>query len=333
MLLKRFLLLSSLFITVVVHAQQSQVVLEYINEYKDLAIEEMKRTGVPASIKLAQGIHETQAGRSELVLKSNNHFGIKCKAVWAGEKVYHDDDARGECFRSYTSSLDSYRDHSDFLRNSQRYSFLFEMEPTDYKGWAYGLKKAGYATNIKYSQIIIKLIEDYHLQDYTLIAMGKMQPRQETLASVTESKPNLASDTIAQTEEIIAVRPNYPSGQFMINNTRVVFATAGTALLTIAQQYDVPLSRLLEFNDIKSDVLGKDQLVYLQRKRKTGANEFHIVQPGETLYDVCQVEGLRLESLTEYNHLKAYDEPAVGEKLFLRSAAPARPRVTDSALK
>jgi len=336
MLLKRFLLLSSLFITVVAHAQQSQVVLDYINEYKDLAIEEMKRTGVPASIKLAQGIHETQAGRSELVLKSNNHFGIKCKAVWAGEKVYHDDDARGECFRSYTSSLDSYRDHSDFLRNSQRYSFLFEMDPTDYKGWAYGLKKAGYATNIKYSQIIIKLIEDYHLQDYTLIAMGKMQPRQETLASVTESKPNLASETISQPEtpeETISVRPNYPSGQFMINNTRVVFATAGTALLTIAQQYDVPLSRLLEFNDIKSDVLGKDQLVYLQRKRKTGANEFHIVQRGETLYDVCQVEGLRLESLTEYNHLKAYDEPAVGEKLFLRSAAPARPRVTDNALK
>ena len=333
MLLKRFLLLSSLFISVVTHAQQSQVVLDYINEYKDLAIEEMKRTGVPASIKLAQGIHETQAGKSELVLKSNNHFGIKCKAVWTGEKVYHDDDARGECFRSYTSSLDSYRDHSDFLRNSQRYSFLFEMDPTDYKGWAYGLKKAGYATNIKYSQIIIRLIEDYNLQEYTLIAMGKMKPREETLASVIIAKPVPAAETMTLPEENIIPRRSYPSGQFMINNTHVVYAAAGTALLTIAQQYDVSLSRLLEFNDIKSDVLGKDQLVYLQRKRKTGVNEFHVVQPGETLYDVCQVEGLRLESLTEYNHLKAYDEPAVGEKLFLRSAAPSRPRVTDNALK
>ena len=119
----------------------------------------------------------------------------------------------------------------------------------------------------------------------------------------------------------------------MINNTRVVFATGGTALLTIAQEYDVPLSRLLEFNDIKSDVLGKDQLVYLQRKRKTGANEFHIVQAGETLYDVCQIEGLRLESLVEYNHLQAYDEPAIGEKLSLKSVAQSRPRVIDNAVK
>lgn len=291
MLLKRFLLLSSLFIAVVAHAQQSQVVLDYINEYKDIAIEEMKRTGVPASIKLAQGIHETQAGKSELVLKSHNHFGIKCKAVWTGEKVYHDDDARGECFRSYTSSLDSYRDHSDFLRNSQRYSFLFEMDPTDYKGWAYGLKKAGYATNIKYSQIIIRLIEDYNLQDYTLIAMGKMKPPEEALASVIMTKPVPDTESMTPPDENIVPRRNYPSGQFMINNTRVVFAVAGTALLTIAQQYDVSLSRLLEFNDIKSDVLGKDQLVYLQRKRKTGENEFHIVQRGETLYDVCRWKG------------------------------------------
>jgi LysM repeat protein len=207
------------------------------------------------------------------------------------------------------------------------------MDPTDYKGWAYGLKKAGYATNIKYSQIIIRLIEDYNLQEYTLIAMGKMKPREETLASVIIAKPVPAAETMTLPEENIIPRRSYPSGQFMINNTHVVYAAAGTALLTIAQQYDVSLSRLLEFNDIKSDVLGKDQLVYLQRKRKTGVNEFHVVQPGETLYDVCQVEGLRLESLTEYNHLKAYDEPAVGERLFLRSAAPSRPRVTDNALK
>jgi LysM repeat protein len=128
-----------------------------------------------------------------------------------------------------------------------------------------------------------------------------------------------------------APRPDYPSGQFTINNTRVVFAEAGTTLLTIAQKFDVPLARLLEFNDLKSDVLGKDQLVYIQRKRKTGANEFHIVKSGETLYDVCQTQGLRLESLAEYNHLKPYDEPAPGEKLYLRGAAPSRPRVAGSA--
>ena len=338
MLLKRITLLKSLLplllivVSSVGHAQTTQVVQDYINEYKELAMEEMKRTGVPASIKLAQGIHETMAGTSVLVLKSNNHFGIKCKSIWTGDKVYHDDDARGECFRSYASPVDSYRDHSDFLKGGQRYAFLFQMDPADYKGWAYGLKKAGYATNIKYSQIIIKLIEDYNLQEYSLIAMGRMQ-KDASVASTAPSKSILASAAVNVTEPEAAPKPNYPSGQFMINNTRVVFATGGTALLTIARQYDVSLARLLEFNDIKSDVLGKDQLVYLQRKRKVGANDFHIVQRGETLYDVCQSEGLRLESLAEYNHLQPYDEPAIGEKLYLRSTAQGRPRLNDNAVK
>ena len=162
--------------------------------------------------------------------------------------------------------------------------------------------------------------------------MGKIQ-QDANLATTAKPKTILASAAAEIPQENVAPKPSYPRGQFMINNTRVVFAEGGTALLSIAQQYDVPLARLLEFNDIKSDVLGKDQLVYLQRKRKTGANEVHIVQPGETLYDVCQVEGLRLESLVEYNHLKVYDEPVVGEKLNLRSVAPSRPRVNDNAVK
>jgi LysM repeat protein len=333
MLFKRLLSLLTIFFAAFANAQQSQVVLEYINQYKDLAIEEMVRTGVPASIKLAQGIHETQAGQSVLVLKSNNHFGIKCKSVWTGDKVYHDDDARGECFRSYPSPIDSYRDHSDFLKSGQRYAFLFAMDPTDYKGWAYGLKKAGYATNVKYSQIIIKLIEAYNLQEYTLLALGTPQKSELILASaVTQSKSGeVRNESIPQPE--VVKKTNYPSGQFMINNTRVVFVAGGTALLTIAQRYDVSLSRLMEFNDMKSDVVGKDQLVYLQRKRKTGANEFHVVEPGETLYDVCQAEGLRLESLAEYNHLQPFDQPAVGEKLYLRAAASGRPRVNENAAK
>lgn len=331
MLLKRIFTLILVSASYLTMAQQSQVVFDYIKEYKELAMEEMKRTGVPASIKLAQGIHETQAGTSVLVLKSNNHFGIKCKSVWTGDKVYHDDDETGECFRSYPSPVDSYRDHSNFLKSGQRYSFLFEMDPADYKGWAFGLKKAGYATNIKYSQIIIKLIEDYNLQEYSLIAMGRI--KNDAAIAVAEKPKSILADAAAIKEEVATRRANYPNGQFTINNTRVIFAEAGTALLTIAQKYDVSLSRLLEFNDIKSDILGKDQLVYLQRKRKVGASDFHIVQAGETLYDVCQVEGVRLESLVEYNHLKAYEEPAVGEKLHLRSTAQSRPRLNDNAGK
>jgi len=157
----------------VAQQQPVEAVITYINQYRDLAIEEMQRSGVPASIILAQGILETEAGRSDLVLKSNNHFGIKCKTSWNGEKVYHDDDARQECFRKYATAEDSYVDHSNYLKNTPRYASLFKLDPTDYKGWSYGLKSAGYATNPKYPQILIKYIEQYNLNDYTLIAMGR----------------------------------------------------------------------------------------------------------------------------------------------------------------
>src|SRR5579871_5791991 len=146
-----------------ISAQKPADIANYINAYKEVAINEMQRSGIPASIILAQGIHETEAGTSELVRKSNNHFGIKCKDTWTGSVVYHDDDERGECFRSYDKPEDSYKDHSDFLHASPRYAFLFKLDPMDYQGWAYGLKRAGYATNIRYSQILIKLIEDYKL--------------------------------------------------------------------------------------------------------------------------------------------------------------------------
>src|SRR5436190_16848703 len=141
---------------------------QYIALYKDIAIREMKRMGVPAAITLAQGILETESGNSVLVKKSNNHFGIKCKSSWTAGGVSHDDDAVGECFRTYKTAEESYRDHSNYLRGSERYSFLFDLKATDYKGWSYGLKKAGYATNPKYPNILIKNIEQYNLQQYTL---------------------------------------------------------------------------------------------------------------------------------------------------------------------
>lgn len=337
--LKRLLIVVLLLASLWTKAQKSDDIYGYINLYKELAMQEMVRTGVPASIKLAQGIHETMAGKSDLVLKSNNHFGIKCKATWVGDKVYHDDDARGECFRSYASPNDSYMDHSNFLKNSTRYAFLFQLDPTDYKGWAFGLKKAGYATNIKYSQIIIKLIEDYNLQQYSLIALGKIAPQDEILAG-NPKKPTEADGALAGGPAVIAPfnavaeevketpKVNWPEGEFTINNTKVVYAKSGTALLAIAQQYDVSLRRLMDFNDLnKEDILVDGQLLFLQRKRKVGASEKHIVQSGETLYDICQAEGIRFESLLEHNHLQGQDVVAPGEALFLQSKAPARPRL------
>ena len=317
-------------LTLAIRAQSSADILEYISQYKELAIEEMQRTGVPASIKLAQGIHETSAGKSDLVLKSNNHFGIKCKANWAGDKVYHDDDARGECFRSYAASIDSYKDHSDFLKNSQRYAFLFRLDPHDYKGWAYGLKKAGYATNNRYSQIIIRLIEEYNLQQYTLIALGEARPQEEVFVSNKPSEsPMKATNAVVR---LPAPKPvvNYPSGEFRINNTRVIYAPAGTSMLALANEYDISFARLLDFNDLKkADVLEKDQLVYLQRKRKVGKKDVHVVEEGETLYDICQIEGIRLSSLAELNLLKEYEQPAAGEKLQLQHAALVKPILQD----
>ncbi|HEX3933747.1 MAG TPA: glucosaminidase domain-containing protein [Puia sp.] len=330
----------------------------YVNTYKAIAIAEEQRSGIPAAIILAQGLHESEAGASELCKQSNNHFGIKCKEDWKGGVVYHDDDARQECFRSYATAEDSYRDHSDFLRHGSRYAFLFELDPMDYEGWAYGLKKAGYATNIRYSQILIKLIKDYNLQQYSLIAMGKMKPEDEVVLTMpgvpaVAAIAPVAADSSAGTagagsggsdgqagagvasggrqsaagaeQEVV-----YPEGEFMINRTRVVYARAGVSLLSIAGQYDIPLGRLLEFNDMKEeDVLVRGQLIFLQRKRRTGSIEYHLVRVGESLYDICQAEGVRFEDMLEMNQLTPGVQPAAGERIYLQGSAPSRPRLVN----
>ncbi len=317
-----------LFIGKGLYAQNNPDVINYINTYKDLAISEMQRTGIPAAITLAQGIHESEAGNSDLVKRSNNHFGIKCKDEWTGDRVYHDDDARGECFRSYPTAADSYKDHSDFLKRGSRYAFLFNLDPTDYEGWANGLRKAGYATNPKYPQILIKYVQDYNLEQYSMIALGKIKPSDEV---VSKGPAGSAVGQPAGGGAGIVQAQTYPEGEFQINRTRVVFAKAGVSLLAIADQYDISLPRLLEFNDLKEeDVLTRDQLLFLQRKRRTGTTEFHIVQEGESVYDICQKEGVRYQDLMEMNQLGPGVQPAVGEKIYLQGAASTRPVVTRS---
>lgn len=343
-------------------AQDNPVIIEYINTYKELAISEMKRTGVPAAIKLAQGIHETEAGTSKLVLKSNNHFGIKCKTGWSGMSVKHTDDAPNECFRSYDSSIDSYKDHSDFLKNSTRYSSLFSLDPTDFAGWAHGLKKAGYATNPKYPIVLIKLIENYHLQDYTMIALGKMEPADEFFVKQEQVKPVDNSEkfipVVLFTEKPVVMKPEpeiivtankkvkaqqeaaivsitkpastpvYPEGEFKINETRVIYAKKGTPYLSIAEKFGLTLSRIFEFNDMKvQEVVDKDQLIYLMRKRKTGVNDMYVVKEGDLLWDIAQTEALRIESLIEYNFLKQGKLPSAGTVLYLKAKAPSMPAV------
>ncbi|MBK6937756.1 MAG: glucosaminidase domain-containing protein [Chitinophagaceae bacterium] len=326
----RTILFGFLFTPLLAASQQSEQVKSYINRYKDLAIEEMIRTGVPAAITLAQGIHESGAGNSDLAQRSNNHFGIKCKTSWTGEKVYHDDDARGECFRKYSAVIESYKDHSDFLKTGQRYAFLFELDPTDYAGWANGLKKAGYATNPRYPQVLIKLIEDYSLQEYTLIALGDngeddplLTGQKETTKPAEETPQEVVTDVPVE-EKTNAGKPSlkYPEGIFYVNDTKVIFAKKGTSYFAIASEYKIDLSKIFEFNEIsQAEFALSDQLVYLQRKRKTGNEDYHIVLPGETLHDIAQQEAIRLESLQELNWLNPGDMPAVGVRLSLKKKA------------
>jgi hypothetical protein len=328
--MRPFALLFLLLCQMSLFAQWSPETADYIQAYKQLAIEEMMRSGVPAAITLAQGIHESGSGKSDLSRRSNNHFGIKCKSNWEGEKVYHDDDARGECFRSYPTPELSFRDHSDFLRANSRYAPLFQLDPEDYEGWANGLKKAGYATNPRYAQIIVKLIEDYRLQQYTLIALGKIAPGEEILAGINSNPvtvpaggPSLTAESMEENihdEELPFV--DYPEGVFKINETRVVFARKGTSLLALAENYELPLARLLDFNDLEQvDLVPRDQLIYVQRKRKKGIAAYHIVQRGETPYSISQSEGIRLESLLEYNDITFDTALKAGQKVLLQPSA------------
>lgn len=320
----------------IVHGQNPAIV-QYINTYKYLAIREMERTGVPASIKLAQGILETQAGASNLVKRSNNHFGIKCKTAWSGSRVYHDDDERGECFRAYGSAEDSYRDHSDFLKNSQRYAFLFDIDPLDYKEWAKGLKKAGYATNPKYTQQLIRYVEDYDLQLYSLVALGRktldeepaLYADAETPSTNPVLNPGPAKPGLKNDEPEITVQPlrlRYPANEpFKINDTKVIVALEGTSLLVIADQYAIRYKHLLDFNEIyeTDDIIRKDQLLFLQRKRRQGAQPVHVVRKGESLYDVAQEEGIRLDHLLAYNQLQRNALLTPGQRLALQKDVAA----------
>ncbi len=299
---------------------QAQVLTpeQYIEKYNGLAIREMKRMGVPAAITLAQGLLETENGNSDLVKKSNNHFGIKCKSSWTSEGVAHDDDAPGECFRSYKDAEASYRDHSNYLRGNDRYALLFTLDPTDYKNWAKGLRKAGYATNPKYPDILIKNIEQYNLQQYSLAAAGeslkvepgKYQDDKELPASKNgeESNPTVTIETNPRAD--VAINS--------INGHKYILAKKGTSLLAIATQNDIDLSKLLSYNDLDTDgILPSDQIIFLQKKSKTGAKDYCIVQPQQSLYDVAQKNGIQLKYLLAYNQLGDKAVVTGGTKLYL----------------
>ena len=298
---------------------------EYIETYKDIAIREMKRMGVPAAITLAQGILESESGNSSLVKRSNNHFGIKCKSNWTADTVSHDDDAVGECFRTYKTSEDSYRDHSNFLRAGKHYAFLFNLNSTDYKGWAHGLKKAGYATNPKYPNILIKNIEKYNLQQYSDSGAADVPKfesdkyKDDPIVIEKEVVQNDQSKTADYSANKVTDLSSDASGIFSINGSRCINAKKGTSLLAIATRHKINLKKLLDINELEEDgILEEDQLIFLQKKSKNGERDFVIVSQQSTLYDVAQQNGIQLESLLSYNQLEDDGDVKPGAKLYLK---------------
>jgi len=385
-------------------AAQKTATLIYVDQYKDIAIKEMKRTGIPASITLAQCIVESNSGESNLALNFNNHFGIKCKTDWKGETTYQDDDTKQECFRVYPNANASFIDHSNFIKTRPNYAPLFQLDPVDDSAWAIGLKKAGYATASDYANKLMKVIDDYELSQYnfpelndendtassetivaknatldkkettaslvseapketglrmpekkdTVIALKKETPIQikaatdsasnyinqvslpinnikgiepsKTSANVTEIKMNsigkdtaLVAKPITPVKDTIAKKPTsvYPDKAFKINQVAVIWAKAGTSLLQIATEHNIPLYKVFVFNDLKeTDLLAADQLLFLGNKKAEGDKSFHLVVGAESLYDISQKEGIQLKKLKEYNP-GIGDNPAAGIQLML----------------
>ncbi len=285
---------------------------EYIEIYKDIAIQEMNSFRIPASITLAQGILESANGNSALARRAKNHFGIKCHKGWNGKTYHMDDDAKDECFRKYSDPLDSFKDHSIFLSTRDRYAFLFSLEITDYKGWARGLKKAGYATNPKYPQLLIKIIEDYNLNqfdnpDFTSLAKNKKSKKRKTNYDNNEADFNTITIG-ADNREI-----------FSNNGVNFIYARKGDSFYKIAQDFNIYTWQVFSYNDLKKkDKLTEGQMVYLEKKKSNGTRNSHTVSPGETLFDIAQHYGVRLKKLCKYNSLEKDAELFPNQKIKLR---------------
>lgn len=330
-MVKKLFVSAMLFVACMGLSAQDLTPEQYIEKYKDFAIREMKRMGVPASITLAQGLHESEFGNSVLVKKSNNHFGIKCKSSWTGGGVSHDDDAPGECFRTYKSAEESYRDHSNYLRGNQRYGFLFELNPADYKAWAYGLKKAGYATNPKYPVILIQTIEKYSLQQYSLLAINDMpkydksqfEDDKEVPFVYTEEEENPSYAKNVSNKDIVPAEGSDVDRIGYINQVKCVMAKKGTSLLAIATRQRIDLKKLMEYNDFTEDgLLSKDQPVFLERKAIQGSTGVYVCKKGETLLDAAQQNGIQAEYLARYNGITRNTVISEGATLYLQPANP-----------
>lgn len=311
-----------------VNGQKKITTEEYINQYKDVAIQKMKEYGIPASITLAQGILESGSGNSRLARKANNHFGIKCHKNWNGKRFYMDDDAKHECFRKYRKPADSYRDHSLFLTQRGRYSFLFDYKITDYKKWAHGLKKAGYATNPKYPQLLIGIIERNNLSQYDK-GVKKKKSRRKSEEQVHLNGTNGMKDAKTPGLPVVPLLTHLEpvsiteTGRkiFENNGAKFIRADIGDTYYELADEFEIYSWQLYKYNETdKKHFLQANEIVYLEKKKKKAEKKYktHRVEYGETLRHISQLYGIRMNSLMKMNDLVIDGDLPVGKVLKLR---------------
>ncbi len=329
-----------------IFAQESRD-LDYIRKHALLAVEEMQLYKVPASITLSQGILETGGGQSRLAEIANNHFGIKCKSPkeWSGPTISHTDDAPNECFRKYGSVQESYRDHSKFLAERPYYKDLFKLNLHDYKAWAHGLKKAGYATNPKYAGILISRIEKYKLDEFDQLTPEQVQQKLFELYGPTDivalsGFTNTATDVIAATvpEPVasavvasieqpvkkIEIEERVKNPMMRIKNHKIgvdyVIALENETLVSLAKLYDFKAKELASFNELpENGKLTPGQLVFLGKKKNKGADKTYKVQPGDNMYLIAQKTGMKLSKLYKLNRMDAGQQPRSGTVLHLKT--------------
>ncbi len=293
---------------------------QYIEEFREDAIREMHKDGIPASITLAQGIQESNSGNSPLAIYANNHFGIKCANNWNGQTYTQDDDTKDECFRKYETVFDSYADHSDFLKSRARYAILFQLPITDYVGWANGLKSCGYATDPLYARRLIKIIEDNQL--YYLDTIKPIPP--ELVASVENyfSQPDhYGHKKIYAPADEKYILPNEKREIEYINSRKCIYTRMGETIDEISTEYGIDPRLLYRYNDFQSDKKARfkpGMIIFLQPKRNRAREDSHTVQAGETMYSISQKYGIKLNKLYKKNRLKPGTEAPEGMVLFLR---------------
>ncbi len=294
---------------------------QYIQNYKEIAVRKMHEYKIPASITLAQGLLESGSGNSELALKANNHFGIKCHKEWTGMTYTMDDDEKNECFRKYASAEESYSDHSYFLTSRPRYAGLFQLDLKDYKGWAYGLKSAGYATNPRYAEMLIKIIEENELYLYD---SGDQRP----VAKKTKPEKPLSDD-----EEVVENKAHKNNSFsflevaegnrkiYVNNNVRLIYARPGDDPHTIAHDLGIHAFQVLQYNELgKNETLKSGQIIYVEPKKKKAAVESHTFKKGENMRGISQQYGIKLKALYKKNNLSEGHEPEAGTVLFLQKS-------------